>query len=238
MTTWGEYQPYVRSAVLKDTAADPSDYRWSEASVYAYFCQALKQFAAHTAATDTETYAIANATTSTLTLPADIYDDAVQTTVLVYNDGEKRVLLEGMALKPGMVLTEVAPGAVTYPRSFWEWPKGTLNLGFTLKNGTSADLWYFANWALPDDEGDDDYVLPIPSWAELPVAYLIGAFAAVAEGMQASNIRQWNTRPDTGTPEHNPLHRQTEHMMMLYRDLISWHPPQNRQTYFRQGAGI
>jgi len=222
MSTWGELKTQIRRSILNDPEEQSRE--WADAQLLDMIGWALETFCAHTAMEATATFS-PGAATDLFALPEDVYDEMETTGRLQYAADDKREWLTPVFISPGSTWSELTPDAYTTPRGYWEWPTGYLRLGFLAAAGSTLTLYYYAYWPKPTG---DDSLLYVPRWAELALAYLVGAYAQHPLGVQASNIRQWGTKPDTGTPESNPLHRQTEHFLKLYDATLARHPIQNR----------
>ncbi len=228
MIPWGAYRLQMRRSLLRDDSQKQQ--RWTDENLLDALGWALDTFSAHTALPKTMVSTV-DGVSSSITLPHDIYDDTEQTVLVRLVTPDRIEILEPIRLVPGVIL-DPPEESNSGLRGYWEWPTGTLNFGFVPEKGSRIELMYFAYY--PSPESDED-ILQIPRWAHLPVGYLIGAYAVLSYGVVASQVRQYADKQDSGTPEHNPLHRQTEHFLRLYRETIARYPAQNRGNYFQKG---
>jgi hypothetical protein len=88
-------------------------------------------------------------------------------------------------------------------------------------------LRYYAYYPHPVDDAD---LLTIPQWAESIVRYRAASHAAIALAFDTANIRQFNTKRDSGTPEHNPLLDQQQWLESMYRLLLEQYAKLEREN--------
>jgi hypothetical protein len=113
--------------------------------------------------------------------------------------------------------------------AYWQWPEDVLDLSFVPDKGSQIELRYFKVWQHPD--GDNDF-LEFPIQFEHPFAYLVAAAAFDPLGAQASAIRTWNRKTDSGTPEDNSLQKQSEFFLKMADDKLSEMGAQDRETFY------
>lgn len=227
---WSEIRAKVRAAVLKDVLTvdqTTADYRWSDDELLIGVQFALAQFAAHTA------YAAATsftpATGTVYSLPPDVYDgDNTEQTLSVY-------LAEGTTTTTVTYLDPVRYTPGINPRGgsqgYYVFPDDSLNIiQGSSKEASSLNLHYFAYW--PEPVLGTDLVL-VPRWAEMVICYLTGGHVLSGNGLKTANIRQWNAKPDTGSPEDNPIRLQQQWFFKLANQLLMDHPVQDRVQVFR-----
>ena len=229
MIAWGAYREQIRRSLLRDTTAQ----RWSNETLLDLLGWAMDTFSSHTALPSTMVSTV-DGLSSTIMLPEDAFDDVSQT-ALVKLVSDKVEILEPVRLQPGTVIPYSTPETNSTPYGFWEWPTGTLNFGFIPEAGTQVHLMYFAHYPTP--ESDED-IVQIPRWAHQPVALLVAAYGTLPHGLSTSIIRQYADKQDSGNPEHNPLHRQAEHFLSIYREIINRYPKQDRVNYYQRGAKL
>ena len=113
------------------------------------------------------------------------------------------------------------------PKAYVLWPVGKISFTQVPGTGDIVTLHYVAYYTTVDDIGD---VIAIPRWATEAIKCYVCAVALSAAFAKSGNIRQWNTREDSGTPEDNPLLRLSEHYMERYWQILTQHPePQYNQ---------
>lgn len=213
MLTWATFREQIRRSILKD----PTAITWKDEVLLDVCGWALDTFSAHTALATGISFP---ATGTTYALPEDVYEN-VEDAGLVY-------------LQRGTSITYLPSNRLrledSSDLSYSEWPQGTLLLS-SLPSGTSTlYVRYFATY--PHPVADSDPIL-IPLWARHAVAHLIGAYAMTSVSVNAGNIRQWNTKQDSGTPIQNPLETQQKTLMELYERSIARVTRQDRQNYWK-----
>jgi hypothetical protein len=154
-------------------------------------------------------------TNKTFALSDDLYEiDAIQA-----DDGE---FLPIATLAPGLFRGASAGGE----NDWIEYPTGTLSLSKAPANDASVTVYYRAHWTKPANESNDDFVLTVPKYLEYPVALYAAAYALMPKSAQSANIRQFNTKVDSGNPGHNPVADRMTFILKLFRDEMNSHPRQ------------
>ena len=223
----------VRRAVLKDSGST----KWSDDQILDALGWALDTFAIHTAAPSTVTWEVGTTQAVAYTLPDNVFDDPMETALIRYRRTSDDVyeMLAPISIMLGAKWTGVTPDDHTTPRGWWVWPDTTLNLRFKPGQDTTLEMLYFARYTKPTTDTD---VVEIPRWAEGPVAVLTGAFCQVSEGVFSANLRQHSTIPDKGTPEDNPLAKETNHLFDLYNRMVNQHPAQDRRNHWAKARTL
>jgi len=83
------------------------------------------------------------------------------------------------------------------------------------------EVWYTRYWdhpAVAEGENPSDQDLPVPAWVDCALAYAATAYCLIPTAIASSDVRQWNTRVDSGTPEENPVMRTVD---WLYKQFIN-----------------
>jgi len=232
MTTWLTMKDYILEGLLKDDpAATVEDRRYTDAQLLIWARWACNELSLHTAQYTTATFT-GTGTAHTFTAPADSVEPLSKGSMMVYLEDAStaKYLLYRESRPKASWPTGLAPASDSKTRYYSEYPSGTICLSFIPAAGTSLKLSYFKIWDAPVN---DNSVIPFPTMLEQPFAYLVAALAMEPLGVQASNIRQWNRKVDSGTPEHNPLLRQQEHFIKEAYRFLAKLPPQDRETFFR-----
>lgn len=211
---WATFREQVRRSVLKD----PNRITWTDDQLRDICWWALDTFCAHTAVATSVTY---DATGTTYALPDNQFE-SLEEAGLVYtiDSANTRTYL------PPFFLASEAPSLISYE----EFPKGTLLLSDTPNDATLV-VRYFAYYNHP--YADDD-TIDVPAWGIPALSFLIGAHAMSSVAVNAGNIRQWNSKTDSGNPEHNPLQSLQRHFLQLYENEINRFPRQERQNLWRR----
>jgi hypothetical protein len=143
----------------------------------------------------------------------------------------------------GIVLERAIPQAgMKLPRSYdvsidgqyrWmEYPRGHINFGITptsvTLDGSTAErtfrVFYQTRWPKPDDAEDMDFVFTFPQSALAGVLYWAAAHCLVPFSNVSAQIRQFNTRVDSGNPEDNVLEKSAKFLRGLFLDEMNRQP--------------
>lgn len=225
--TWETFRQQIRDTVLQDSVPDTetNEFKYSNAELLVYCGWALDHFADHTA--------VATATSFTIVddvfeydLPDNLFkDDPVDVTLTVFTaeSDDTRVYLDPIRFSD-LVRLDNGEGFYVTPENRLKITKEDLG------DATTLNLWYYAYYNSPSADSD---LIAVPRWAYTALSYLIAAHALSGESLKSANIRQYNARPDTGQPEHNPLAKQQERYMKMYDTLLSKHDPQMRVNHTR-----
>lgn len=219
MTTWAEMKTRILVGLMKDE--EGPDQRTSDDLLAYYAKWVCSELAHHTAVPDTVSYAC-DGILNQFALPNNIIDRVESSALVGYTTSSGTTFLAPIKRVPG----KSKPTNSVY----WEGPGRKFSLGFTPKLGETISLDYFRTWTPPVDDTD---VLEIPAWMEFPFAYLVAAYAMEPIGLQAANIRQWNVKADSGSPEDNPPQSQAGwYIKQAYR-ILALTERQDRATFFK-----
>lgn len=225
--TWGEILAEVRSNLLRDTVPDEltGEYRYASGDLLSCCRWALDHFAQHTAIATATSYT--PATGSTYQLPDNLYEpEPLEQTGFIYvtrGDGTIKYL-----------------DPINYSESlnvynsdgFYTYPDGTLVITPTYSESDVLNVRYFAYYTYPVNEAD--VLIGFPRWGREALCYLIAAHAISGYALKSASIRQWGAKPDTGTPEQNPLRKQQEEFFCLANKALDRYPRQDRTNWWRQ----
>jgi len=228
MTTTWTIQDGKLQRLLKDEAGT----KFSEALREDGYNAALETFAAHTA-TASATTITGDGSTTAWSLPDNIIetDDSIEG---VWDQTDKE-WLEPVRFVPGDQWTDSTPTSSSAPKGWYIWPEDTLNTTQVHASGDILKLYYYAYW-----NGVADGVDPIdvPRWALQALLYYAAAYCLAPGAISAANIRQYDTKADSGHPEHNPIFQQAKWFMQKYQEVLNRHPAQQRGIGFTPGRGL
>jgi hypothetical protein len=161
----------------------------------------------------------------TLAVPSDCFN--IEAVV----DGIDGTVLERVTLIPG----RKRPVAGTTKVSSYDWfeyPKGYINFGVTPvnpnvqvvdENGVASSgsarpftVYYQGAWEKPESETDDTFILPVPDVAITGMLYWAAAHCLIPSSNVSSQIRQFNTRVDSGTPVDNVLQESAAFLRKIF----------------------
>jgi len=132
---------------------------------------------------------------------------------------------------------EIVPQAMFAPGSFhganisgnndWiEYPAGSLSFSKELPG--DYDLYYLAVWTPLGDTPDEDLTLEPPNASMTGMAFYSAAYALQPQAVNTAEVRQFNTRVDSGNPEHNPLQDAALYLLKLFQNEMNRHPKHQR----------
>ena len=209
MTTWLEYRTAIRGSVLKDYPEKTPDTenKWSNEDILMYFKWACALFANHTSYYVDETVDSANVDTQTktVTLSAIADDQWWSNTAVVTIDG-------GAAENDHYLNSNGVSFTIT-------------DDNVTLTDASVIRVRYFAFYPVPTLDTD---VIAIPAWAEAALTHLIAYFALQRIAVNNSTVNQWDTKRDSGNPEHNPVQEEQKYLFSQYLTLINLRSRQDR----------
>jgi hypothetical protein len=147
-------------------------------------------------------------------LPADCYE----VEALVVNDTGEH--LPRAILAPGQTRGTYTPNT----NDFLEYPSGSITLSKNLDTDEIYDLFYLAHWTKIANSDGWDSIIEVPSRAETGIVLYASAYLLLPQGVSAAEIRQFNTRVDSGTPEQNPMQKTALWMIELFQREMNRHP--------------
>jgi hypothetical protein len=150
---------------------------------------------------------VGDGSTTEFTLPDDLFE--VQS-LIVQETGE--VLPRGI-LSPGSYHGD----NIESTNDWILFPYGSISFSKPLNDGEIYELWYTATWAMPADMSDLDVALEVPQVATTGITYYASAYTLNPTAIGASELRQFGTKPDTGTPEHNPVRDAVNFLMNAFQ---------------------
>jgi hypothetical protein len=156
---------------------------------------------------------------SSFALPEDVINEEP---MFLYDDATGQWILERIPRSYSME----SESAATFYR---DWT-GNLNLSVAIDPGYT--LFYAAYYPdVPAADNDAAEIL-IPRWAEEGVLLYASSYILLKAASSEANIRQFNTRIDSGTPEHNPHLDLSAHYLSRADRALARHQPWNRLPPF------
>jgi hypothetical protein len=162
----------------------------------------------------TETVTIVGSENSvTFTLPEHTYE----VEAVINNDGE---VLPRSFLLPGQHI-----GIRSENINDWmEYPEGSITFSKALNTGQIYTVYYLAHWNKPTTSTEKTTIMEPPERATIGIALYGAAYCLLPSAVGASEIRQFGTRIDSGTPEHNPMQKTMLYLLDLFQREMSRHP--------------
>lgn len=108
----------------------------------------------------------------------------------------------------------INPTLGTFPSDpMWiEYPNGYLTLSIDCTDEV-MDVYYYTTWTEVDTSGSASDNMDTPPFADLAIIYYATAYVLASSAVSAAQLRQFNTKIDSGSPDDNPL-RDTSNMLM------------------------
>lgn len=147
------------------------------------------------------------------TLPDDCYQVEA---ILSDNTGE---LLPRAVLVPGYSIGD----NIEAENDWLEYPHGSISFSKALASGETYTLYYLAYWTKPTANDLEDDIEP-PESTVLGLVLYTTAYMLTPSAISASEVRQFNTKVDSGHPEHNPMQVTTKFLLRLFAEEMNRHP--------------
>lgn len=149
--------------------------------------------------------------TTTFALPTDFY------AITAIVDSDKRVLSPKQV--PEMRWLSLAGDE---HNAYYISEEGKLTFLEAPSSGETLTLYYLAHWTHVMQVTDN---LEPPVYLYAALLYRAGAFILSADATSAASLRQFNTRVDSGNPEHNPVQQQVEWLLSMFEREANRHRP-------------
>jgi len=144
-------------------------------------------------------------------------DDLYQIEACVDDDTGK--ILPSAQLIPGRTHGENISG----DNDWLEFPNGYITFSKDISVGETYTLYYLAHWDKPATNGLNDTIEP-PEYTHLGLLLYSSAYMLFPNAISASEVRQFNTKVDSGNPEHNPMQESATYLLKLFNDEMNRHP--------------
>jgi len=162
----------------------------------------------------TAVYALTGDGSAVYTLPDDCYQ--VETCV-VDSTGE---LLPIATLAPSVFRGE----QIAAKNDWLEYPYGSISFSKVISVGETYTLYYLAHWEKPVDKNQLNSNLQPPTYTHQGLVLYATAYMLYPSVISASEVRQFNTKVDSGNPEHNPMQQSASYLLKLFADEMNRHP--------------
>lgn len=160
-----------------------------------------------------------------MTMPDDCYR------IEAVYDLEDGLVLERTHITANKQMPKQSQTTRTGPYNWVEYPKNHINfLQIPYSNvgagveGRDFRVFYIAYWDKPTDKDDDTFVLTFPVSALAGVLYWAAAHCLVPGATVSSQIRQFNTRVDSGQPTDNVLEQEIKFLRGMFLDEMNRQP--------------
>lgn len=159
-----------------------------------------------------------NGTTHQFELPADLYE------VQALHSSVTNSFIPRIGLFPGSIWMS-GEGTAMDEQSFIEYPDGYVSVSVPPSANDTLTVYYTAYWPETTDPGDS---LTPPASAYAAMCYYAASYCLQTKGQSAANIRQYNTKVDSGNPEHNPVLELAKFYLKKFDSEITRHPTTQR----------
>jgi hypothetical protein len=150
---------------------------------------------------------------TTFTLPADVYE------IEAIVDEENEVLPRAF-LSPHQFIGEDSPNY----NDWIEYPSGSVRFAKVIDLDDTYTVFYLAHWTKPTTAIDFTNVLEAPAQSEMGICLYAAAYALLPAAVSASEIRQFGTKVDSGTPEQNPMQKTAMFLLEFFQKEMNRHP--------------
>lgn len=211
MTTWGTLKPQIARKVN-----DPDYATYTEDLLLDMANDALISFAANHTGLAKDHVITGDGEAYEFDLPADIVANEV---FAVHWGGNTWLRL--LEYWPRTSWSSDQRRFLSGPMGYILWPTDTISFTRIPSNGQEVTMHYVAHY--PPLEHDESPVT-VPKWALEPIKlYTAGAVLEIFS-VTAGEVRQYNTKRDSGHPEHNPMLRLSQHYMRRYWEILAQRP--------------
>lgn len=228
---WLTLKTYIRESVIKDVVTTTSNNpQFTDAQLLVAARWACVNLSMHTAQANTWHYPC-DGIAYKFRLVDSMVDSSEKAALVIHNDGTNYEYLAPVRATPSIIWPSAPPSnSSSSLRAYFEWPQGWLVLTYIPDKNNEIIVHGFNIWNPPID---DSSILDFPMQFEQPFSYIVGALLFDPLGAQASAIRTWNTKNDSGTPEDNSLQTQSKYFWSMARDRLRDIGPQDRETYYK-----
>lgn len=147
-------------------------------------------------------------------LPADFYQAE---SCEVESTGE---LLSESILIPG----HYRGGSIASMNDWIAYPNNHISFSKALKTGETYNLYYLAHWVKPINSANLQDIIEPPDYTHNGILFYATAYMILPSAISASEVRQFNTKVDSGTPEDNPMQRSATYLLKLFLDEMNRNP--------------
>lgn len=109
-----------------------------------------------------------------------------------------------------------------------EFPSGWISFSKALSVGKTYTLFYLTHWSKPISDDDKATELKTPDFLNTALTLYTTAQMLIPDAISASTVRQYNTKVDSGNPEHNPMRDSASYLLKLFSEEMNRHPRYQR----------
>lgn len=122
----------------------------------------------------------------------------------------------------------ITPGATLPSNPLWvEYPSGFLTLTSDCTDEV-MDVYYYTTWTEVESSGSAVDNLDTPPFADLAIIYYATSYVLASSAVSAAQLRQFNTKIDSGSPDDNPLRDSSNMLMQRFMNEVKLFPALER----------
>lgn len=135
------------------------------------------------------------------------------------------VVLTGELLPESIIIPGHYRGDTIANTNDWiVYPHGYISFSKALGANESYLLYYLAHWTKPIDSTNLLDTIEPPEYAHNGILLYATAYMILPSAISASEVRQFNTKVDSGHPEHNPMQASATYLLKMFIDEMNRHP--------------
>lgn len=154
-------------------------------------------------------------------LPTDLYE------LQSVEDTSSGLIIPQAVLAPGQYRDD---GLAAGDNDWILYPNGYITFSKALGTDDIFTVFYHAFWPRLDSNTISTNELETPSFVETGLALYASAYALLPDAIGIASLRNWNTRQDSGQPEHNPIQKTTIYLLDLFIKEMNRQPKILRAT--------
>jgi hypothetical protein len=208
MRLWKDVEPGVRSLIQDEVEGSAEEAAYSQADLLRWWEWAQDELATFKPLPQRKVYQVSDG--SVVALPGDHY----RTTGVLWEGHE---FLEQVSVEEGVKFYSASVSVGSYPKKYYV--EGD-RLHLLREPQQPWTLLYAAYY--PPPTGNDSPIL-LPRWGVQACTYHAASSAAVQAAFGTAELRQYATRQDAGTPEHNPLAKIAQLLMDRFYGIVYKH---------------
>lgn len=212
MATYGEFA----ERLLHTLGAEP-DATYSDALLYEACVNALNAILPWCPRQNTSDVSV-TADHRSVTVPTDCWR------IEAVLDNTNGLFLPRFEIRPGAIRRLTTDTSYKAFTDWMEYPKGTILLSNLTDVARSLTVFYLAYWGKPADKDDSEFALPMPESAFTGMIYYAAAHCLVPGSVNSAQIRQFNTKIDSGTPVDNSLEVEAKFLRQLFIEEMKQQP--------------
>lgn len=137
----------------------------------------------------------------------------------------------GEVLPRTMLVASQKIGLMSLNSNDWiEYPDKYLSFSKAPSTGEIYSVYYLAHWTKFTTATDMTTLIEPPERSLIGITLYAAAYILLPAAVGASEVRQFATRIDSGTPEHNPMQRTALYLLELFQREMGRHPKHQKAS--------